>query len=140
MFVLISDSQFQSVALVAVAFVGIVPATLAAFWARTAKNNSDEAKTNSASALYEVSTNGGMTSPVPNLNDHVKYQTEMIEESLTLSRQNAEKLSNHIAESEEVKKDITAHIEHSKVMDLALAEVYLKVKPGMTIDINQESS
>ena len=121
---MITDAQFNSVALVVVALITIVPTTLAAYWARSAKNSSAE-------AAREIVTNGGMDDPNPNVNDHIKYQTEMLE-GLTERQDNHEQLlANHIA--------------HSQLMDRALAEVYLTVKPSLTpeqlfgIDKHQEN-
>jgi len=105
---LLTDAQFNSVALVMVAFITIVPTTLAAFWARSAKNSSAE-------TAREVLTNGGMESDIPNVNDHIKYQTEMLEGLVERQDNHEQLLANHIA--------------HSKIMDSALAEVYLTVKP-----------
>lgn len=119
---LLSDSQFNSLALVLIAIVGIIPATLAAYWSRSARKesqeanaNSAEAKENSASALHEVQTNGGMSDPKPNLNDHVKYQTEMTEWLVRTVNS--------------IDKRFCDHLEHSQLMDQALAEVYMKVRP-----------
>lgn len=106
---LLTDSQFNSIALVVIATVGIVPTTLAAYWAKGAKNRSEE-------AAAEVRTNGGMTDPNPNVNDHIKYQTEMLEQ-LMGRQDNTEKL-------------LADHISVSKIMNQALAEVYLKVQPS----------
>lgn len=106
---LVTDSQFNSIALVAIAVVGIVPTTLAAYWAKGAKNRSEE-------AAAEVRTNGGMTDPHPNVNDHIKYQTEMLERIVT-RQDNTDML-------------LADHISHSKVMNQALAEVYLAVQPS----------
>lgn len=105
---LLTDPQFNSIAIVVVAFITIIPTTLAAFWARSAKNSSAE-------AAREVVTNGGMESPIPNVNDHIKYQTEMLESLVERQDIHEKLLANHIA--------------HSKIMDAALAEVYLEVKP-----------
>lgn len=110
MFPLITDAQVNSIALVIIAVIGIVPTTLAAFWARSAKNNSAE-------TAKEVGTNGGMTDPHPNINDHVKYQTEMLEQ-LIQRQDNTEQL-------------LATHISHSQIMDDALARVYLKVMPDL---------
>ena len=122
MLALISDARFDSLTSVLLAGIAIIPATLAAFWARSAKQNSDEAKTNSAEAkkasaqaAHEVSTNGGMSDPNPNLNDHVKYQTEMTEFLVVTLK--------------DFRKDFDNHLKHSDVMDQALAEVYMKVRP-----------
>lgn len=110
---MVTDNQFNSIALVVIAVIGIVPTTLAAFWARSAKNNSQE-------AADQVKTNGGMSDPNPNVNDHIKYQTEMLE--TVLGRQ------------ENLEQLVSNHISHSQIMDTALAEVYLYVKPGMMFE------
>ena len=107
---LLTDSQFNSIALVVVALIAIIPTTLAAYWAKSANRNSAE-------TAREVKTNGGMGDPVPNINDHIKYQTTMLE-GLTERQDNHEQL-------------LANHISHSKVMDAALAEVYLMVVPSM---------
>lgn len=112
---MISDAQFNSIALVIIAAITIIPTTLAAYWARGAKKDSGEAKENSAKALHEVATNGGMSDPNPNLNDHVKYQTQMLE-SLG-------------AKFSDLRADFDAHLAHSKIMDEALAELYLEIRP-----------
>jgi len=133
---LLSDPQVNSIAIVMVAIVGAIPVVLSAKWSREAKSNSQEAKSNSAQALQEVETNGGMESPLPNLNDHVKYQTQMAEQMLKLVNRMDERFTDHLDDAEDAKKLLTDHIEHSKIMDKALAEVYLKVKPGITIELD----
>lgn len=112
---LLSDAQFNSIALILIAAIGIIPATMAAYYSRGAKKDSKDAKENSAKALHEVATNGGMSDPNPNLNDHVKYQTEMLE--------------SLISELSDLKADFGAHLVHSKTMDEALAELYLQIRP-----------
>lgn len=109
---LITDAQFNSVALVVIAVIGIVPTTLAAFWSRSAKKNSAE-------AADQVRTNGGMSDPNPNVNDHIKYQTQMLEQLVERQDNTEELLANHIS--------------HSRLMDSALAEVYLAVKPSKAL-------
>lgn len=117
---LLTDPQFNSIAIVVVAIVTIIPTTLAAFWARSAKQSSAEVS-------REVMTNGGMESLVPNVNDHIKYQTTMLE-TLVERQDNTEQL-------------LANHISHSKVMDAALAEVYLTVKPTIRMQhIFEEST
>lgn len=113
---LLTDAQFNSLALVVIALVGIVPTTLAAYWAKGAKNRSEE-------AAAEVRTNGGMTDPHPNVNDHIKYQTDMLEQ-LVNRQDNHEKL-------------LASHISHSRVMNQALAEVYLAVKPQIKLMVDE---
>jgi Co/Zn/Cd efflux system component len=109
---LITEVQINSITLVLVAVIGIVPATLAAIWSRRAKNSSEE-------AAEQVRTNGGMSYPDPNVNDHIKYQTGMLEE--LLGRQ---------AASEKLLED---HIAHSAMMDQVLADVYTTVMPVITV-------
>ncbi len=110
---MISDAQFNSIAIVVVAVITIVPTTLAAYWSRSANKNSAE-------TAREVRTNGGMSDPNPNVNDHIKYQTEMLERIVERQNNTEQLLANHIA--------------HSRVMDTALAEVYLAVKPTINIE------
>lgn len=104
----LTDPQFNSLAIVVVALITIVPTTLAAYWAKSANKNS-------ADTAREVRTNGGMGDPNPNINDHVKYQTNMLERLVERQDNHEKLLANHIA--------------HSRVMDAALAEVYLAVRP-----------
>lgn len=106
---LLTDPQFNSIAIVVVSVITIIPTTLAAYWARSAKQSSAE-------TAREVMTNGGMESELPNVNDHIKYQTEMLEGLVERQDNHEQLLANHIA--------------HSRVMDAALAEVYLMVKPS----------
>jgi|SRR6478609_5700093 len=117
---LLTDPQFNSIAIVVVAVITIIPTTLAAFWARSAKQSSAE-------TAREVLTNGGMESEIPNVNDHIKYQTEMLERLVERQDNHEQLLANHIS--------------HSKVMDAALAEVYLTVKPTIRMQhIFEEST
>jgi hypothetical protein len=103
---LLADAGWYSLASIVTAFIAIVPATLAAIWSRKSKSNT-------ASVLEEVRTNGGMGDPNPNINDHIKYQTQMME-----------KVVDKVIDVDE---RLTDHLNHSKVMDKALAEVYLQV-------------
>lgn len=112
---LLSDSQFNSLALIIIAGLGLIGTLFSAYWARGAKDQAKEAKQNSEQALHEVSTNGGMSDPNPNLNDHVKYQTEMMEWIVR----------NH----QGLRTDFDKHLKHSAIMDQALAELYLKDRP-----------
>lgn len=117
---LLTDPQFNSIAIVVVAVITIIPTTLAAYWARSAKQSSAE-------TAREVLTNGGMESPLPNVNDHIKYQTMMLEQLVERQDNTERLLGNHIA--------------HSQVMDAALAEVYLTVKPTIRMQhIFEEST
>lgn len=110
---LLTDGQFNSVALVCVAAITIIPTTLAAYWARSAKKSSAE-------TADQVRTNGGMSDPNPNVNDHIKYQTEMLEGLV-------ERQAEH-------DKLLSGHIKHSRIMDRALAKVYLVVRPDLKFD------
>lgn len=114
MHLLISDAQFNSVALILIALIGIIPATLAAVWSRSAKHSSAEAKNNSAGTLHEVKANGGMSDPDPTLKDYIKFVGE-----------NVEMNSRRIDKFEEM---FSEHLKHSRLMDSALAEVFFAVK------------
>lgn len=128
-----TDERFNSVALIIIAFIGIIPLV----YSRQAKKNSEEAKTNSAEArdaaieaADQVKVNGGMSDPNPNMNDHVQYQTQMLE---NLGKQ-VQTLAGSVAH---VDGRLTEHLDHSKIMDKALAEVYFVVKrehPGSLPD------
>lgn len=109
---LITDSQFNSLALILVAAIGIIPSVLAALWARKAKNSSED-------AAKQVRTNGGMEDPNPNVNDHIKYQTKLLESIVERQDNTEHLLGNHIA--------------HSRIMDQALSQVYLKVMPSIDV-------
>lgn len=124
MYVLITDVQSNAIALVLVAVVGIVPATLAAIWSRTAKTNSAEAMQSSAAASESaadaarevgVSNTSGSPQPQSNLSHHVKYQTQILE--------------NLAARLNGVEVLFSDHLKHSAIMDRALSQVYLIVKP-----------
>lgn len=117
MFPLISDARFESLVTLVGTIVMIVPATLAALWARSAKKNSVEAKENSAGALHEVKANGGMSDPDPTLKDYIKYVGENMEKD-------SRRLDN-------VEALIEEHLRHSKLMDSILAEVFFAVKPDL---------
>lgn len=114
---LITDSQFNSLALIIIAIVGIIPATIAAVYSRRANQNSAEAKTNSAGALHEVKANGGMDDPDPTLKDYVKFVGEV-----------GEKNDRRLDRLEDL---LDQHLKHSKIMDAALAEVFFVVKPDL---------
>jgi hypothetical protein len=120
---LITDSQFNSLALIVIAMVGIIPATLAAYYSKGAKTRSEEAAASSEEAAAEVRTNGGMTDPHPNVNDHIKYQTEMLEQLI-------ERLDRSEAKIED-------HLTVSSVMAEALAEVYLAVLPSRKLPFDR---
>lgn len=119
MYAMISEGNLTTIV---VATIAAVPLVLTAYWSRGAKKSSDEAKSdakeakkNSAQALHEVSTNGGMSDPNPNLNDHVKYQTQMIEFL--------------VRDQQQLRRDFRQHLKHSSIMDQALAELYLQDRP-----------
>lgn len=127
MHTLMTDAQFQSLALIITAAIAIIPATMAAVWSRSAKSNSmeanrnaTEAKENSAGALHEVKANGGMSEPDPTLNDKINHLIEM-------SAAGDRRMDNLDAKFED-------HLRHSKVMDSALAEVFFAVKPDLKRD------
>lgn len=129
MTLLLSDAQFNSLALVVIALITTVGAFIttrnsskaksnsadAKQNSEEAKRNSEEAKQNSADVLNEVQTNGGMSSPEPNLNDHIKHQTKVLEE-----------ISEMILSVDDRLKD---HLKSHKFLDPALAKLYLTVKP-----------
>lgn len=114
---LISDENFNSLMLVVIAFIGIVPTTLAAYWSRQAKSNSVEAKVNSAGALHEVKANGGMSDPDPTLKDYIVFVGE-----------NVDSQGRRLGGLEELVAD---HIRHSQFMDQALARVFLHIRPDL---------
>ncbi len=114
---LVSDAQFNSIALVVIAAIGIIPGTLAVVYSRKASNNAVEAKENSAGALHEVKANGGMSDPDPTLKDYIKFVGEsVVNQDTRLSA-----LENLLEE----------HLAHSKIMDSALAQVFLHIRPDM---------
>lgn len=122
MHLLLSEAHTDSLVLVLVACIGIIPATLAAYWSRTARNNSveardnaAEARENSAGALHEVKANGGMSDPDPTLKDYIKHVGEtMAADSRRVDR---------------IETLLESHLKHSKMMDAILAEVFFAVKP-----------
>lgn len=116
-----TDSQFNTVGLIIIAVITIAPSMLAAYWANKAKSNSQHARDSAASAAHQVMNNGGMSDPDPNLNDHIKYQTQMLE----ALGQTVETLGGSLVD---VDGRLTEHLDHSVVMDTALAEVYLLLK------------
>lgn len=105
---MMTDEQFNTVGLILVAIITIIPTTLAAVYAR-------RANTNSADALHEVKSNGGMSDPDPTLKDYVKYVGE-----------NAERTTRRVSAIEEL---LDKHIQHSNIMDDAIARVFLKIRP-----------
>ena len=119
MFVLVSEDQVSSFMPAVVALITIVPAVLAAYWAKGARSDSKQAKQNSADAAEsatlaaaEVMSNGGMSDPNPNLNDHVKYQTE--------------KLDSIESRLDGLGEAFVTHLNQADVMFQALAELYLE--------------
>lgn len=128
---LLTDSQFNSMALIVIALITIIPTTLAAYWARGARNdsreanqNATEAKENSAGALHEVKANGGMDDPDPTLKDYIKWV--------------GENTSGNTRRLDKLEAILEAHMKHSKVMDAALAEVFFTVKPDLKTDDLEE--
>ena len=109
---MVSDERFNSIVLLLIALVGGGATILTAHWSRGANKNAKE-------AAAQVRTNGGMSDPDPNLNDHAKYNTQMLE---TL-----------VLRVDGLEKSFLAHKSHSEIMDVALAEVYLHVKPQMRL-------
>ena len=164
MTVWLTDSQFASLVQqlggICIALIGAGAALLAARNSHEAKKNSEEAKNSAAEAASEVKTNGGMSDPNPNLNDHVKYQTEMAEQNqrtmetllhiavpmVAQVKDIDERFTEHLRAVEpmaeklnEVGNKLDDHILHSGVMDKALAEVYLTVKPDAHLLPDEES-
>ena len=115
-----TQSTLALICLVLSTLIGIVPATLAAIWSRSSKKNSIEANENSAGALHEVRANGGMSDPDPTLKDYIKFVGENVENNT----RNINKITEILQE----------HLEHSKFMDAALAEVFLAVRPKIDDD------
>lgn len=111
---LVSDAQFNSVAAVIIAVVTITPTTLAAVWSR-------QAKTMGAQAVREVQSNGGMQDPNPNMNDHIKYQTELLEEL----RGTVATIGSSLIDVDE---RFSEHLAESQMMNEAFAKLYLKVE------------
>lgn len=107
---LLTDGQFNSIALILIAVIGIIPATLAAIWSRNAKSNS-------ADALHEVKANGGMSDPDPTLKDYVKFVGE-----------NVESQGRRLTTVEHVLSD---YLTHRKIMDSAFSQVLLAVNPDL---------
>lgn len=110
-----------------VAVITIIPTTLAAYWARGARNdsreakvNANEAKENAAGALHEVKENGGMSDPDPTLKDYIRWLGEM--------------MAADGRRIDKIDETLKQHIKHSKIMDAALAEVFFVVKPDIRRD------
>lgn len=121
---LLTDAQFNSIALILIAAIGIIPATMAAVWSRSSRTNSieanqnaKEARDNSAGTLHEVKANGGMTGPDPTLKDIMKYVGE-------IAAQDSRRMDR-------IEELIENHIRHSNLMDSVLAEVFFAVKPDL---------
>lgn len=109
-----TDQLLLAFVSITVAIIGIVPATLAAIWSRTAR-------TTSAAALHEVKTNGGINKPNPTLKDYAKSANE--KSSVTARRLDRIEslLEEHLSECRDEWRRRT-------VMDTALAELYLAFK------------
>lgn len=110
---MITDGQWTAIASIVVAAIAAVPATLAARWSR-------QANANAGKALHEVKANGGMSDPDPTLKDYIKYVGESVE-------QHSRRLNN-------VEALLDEHLKHSRVMDRALAAVFLEVKPDLDLE------
>lgn len=162
MIVLMTDARFNSVALIVIALVTTLGTIVTVVLTRQVKSAAGEARDNAAEAketaertAHEVMTNGGMSDPNPNLNDHVKYQTQMMEEQartietlLHVAMPLVGKVddidrrfTDHLEETAPLIREVKGmtgkldeHIQHSKVMDKALAEVYLTVKPDVSLE------
>lgn len=128
---MITDGQAIAYSSIVVAAITIIPTTLAAYWSRQSKQNSHEAKSIATEVAKEVRTNGGMSDPQPNINDHIKYQTEMLEDVVA-------KVDPLVEKVNEVDETLQDHIRHSRQMDRALAEVYLTVKPNVSLGSDDE--
>lgn len=113
MYPLLSDARFNSIIILGCAIVAAIPLILTAYWSKQSSKNSK-------AAAKEVMTNGGMTDPNPNINDHIKYNTEMLE-GIVQRQLDTEKL-------------LGDHIGHSRIMDQGLAEVYLHVMSKKLVD------
>lgn len=116
MFPLLTDSQFNSLALIAIAAITILPATLSAIWSRSAKANSAAAMKSADQAAHEVLTNGGMSDPNPNLNDHVKYQTEMLEKLVGLPKR-----------MDTLESSFEEHVQQAAYLGRGVADMYLHI-------------
>ena len=138
--VLLSELHLNAMVLIIVAVIAATPGVLAAYWSRSAQKMSSD-------ALSEVKTNGGMTDPHPNLNDHVKYQTVMSENLVQTVNTIASEVTSIASQVNVVDMKVNTvdgrvsdlgekvqrHIAHSNVMDQALAEVYFEVKPTQKV-------
>lgn len=161
MILLMTDARFNSVALITIALISAIGTVITVVLTRQAKNTAGEARDNAAAAqesaertAHEVMTNGGMSDPNPNLNDHVKYQTQMMEEQartvesllrvalplVSIVDEMDRRFTNHLEETAPLILEVRGmagklneHIRHSEVMDKALAEVYLTVKPDVNL-------
>lgn len=127
----LSDGRFNSIALIIIAVVTIIPAMLSAYWSRKAgknsveaRDNSIQAKENSAGALHEVKSNGGMLEPDPTLKDKINYLIDL-----------AQKDGRRI---DKLDANFELHLKHSRIMDAALAEVFFVVKPDLKRDDLEE--
>ena len=112
----VSATGWESISALGVAAITIIPATLSAFWARSAKRDSNEAKKYSAGTLHEVRDNGGVVHDDPTLKDYVKYIRDRVEvDSIRVDR---------------LETLLEDHVAHSNTMDSMLAEIYYKISTG----------
>lgn len=105
-----TDASVTAMSMVAVAVITIVPSTLAAVWSHKGNTKAKESLSKAEETLHEVKANGGMDGPDPTMKDYIKH----------LSKEQAQ-----------LKKAFEAHMVHSKVMDQALAQVYLALNPDV---------
>jgi len=109
------------VATIAVAAISIIPATLAAHWARNAKTDAAAARENSAGTLHEVNSNGGMNGPNPTLKDHAQHLEVLVE---LLSSQ----VTNNTKRTQNLEFLLDDHLKECSVSNQALVELYLAYK------------
>jgi hypothetical protein len=114
---LITDARFESLVTLGIAVITAGPIILGAYWAKTANYNSKQARQNSADALHEVKANGGMSDPDPTLKDYIKFVGESVEQNTR--------------RTDKIEALLEEHLKHSRIMDSALAEVFMAVKPDL---------
>lgn len=148
MTVWLTDAQFNSLTVLLGIFVTAVCSLIAAYWARGAKRNSEEAKNSAAEAANEVKTNGGMSDPNPNLNDHVKYQTEMAEEQrhalesllhvalplVTKVEDIDRRFTEHLDETRPLKDQLGIVLDRLGVMDKVKEDLEAHLKQSKVMD------
>lgn len=109
------------VAAIAVAAISIVPATLAAYWARNAKTDAAAARENSAGTLHEVNSNGGVSGPNPTLKDHAQHLNKQFEMLTSVVNSNIDRTQN-------LESLLADHLKESRIATQALGELYLAYK------------